>query len=170
MRESEKKETYEAAIDMLTEAVIAKVQPDNPVPYARKVRADLADRHYSHARDLFAEYGDLTADELRGLLYDIDHPTAPSPTPTVRYYTDRNECPTCGGRGGGGWLQCVDRDGHGLTPDLVPCPTCASERHRVHERRTLVDTEDRDGLYASHAGSVEYQREHRPALRGSEDA
>jgi Zn-finger nucleic acid-binding protein len=167
MRESDKKQAYEAAIDMLTEAVVAKAQPANPVPYARSVRADLLERHRTNARDLFAEYGDLTADELRGLLYDIDHPAAPSPAPTVRYYTDHDECPTCGGRGGGGWLDCVERDEHGMTPDPVPCPTCAPERHRAYERRTLVQTEDREAEYAGHRSSVEYLREHRPALRHS---
>ena len=165
MREAEKKETYEAAIELYVSDVVAKAQPDHPVLYARKVRDDLSDRHRDNARNLFAEYGDLTADELRGLLYDIDHPTAPSPTPTVRYYTDRDECPTCEGRGGGGWLRVADRDDLGMTGDLVPCPTCAPDRHRAHERRTQVERDDRSDFYAGHAASVEYLREHRPELR-----
>ena len=158
MRESEKKETFEAAVELLVADAVAKGQPEHPVLYARKVRGDITERHRDNARNLFAEHGELTAEELRGLLYDIDHPAAPTPTPTVRYFTDHDECPTCEGRGGGGWLRLKDRDELGMTRDPVPCPTCAPERHRAFERRTLVETEDRDEDYAKYAAAVTAMR------------
>ena len=142
MRESEKRQVYETAIERLVDELVAKTQPDNPVPYARRIRQDLSARHYQHARDLFAEHGELTADELHTLLYALDHP-AVTTKPAVRYHNDLTECRTCGARGGGGWID-GDRDEHGLATDLVPCPTCAPDRHRRHQAQTTVELEDRD--------------------------
>lgn len=82
MRESEKRDVYNAAIEVLVARAVERKQPDNPDVYARCVRTDLGKRHYDRAVELFKAHGDLSADDLVTLLTPSKPAPEEPPNPT----------------------------------------------------------------------------------------
>lgn len=149
-----KRETFRAAVDLLVTREVNAAQPASPGAYAASVRARLLNDKRDDARALMEDQL-LTPERLAELLDDT--PEVAAPRPTVRYHDEKAGCSTCGCYGGGGWLQSDDRDDVGLLSDLIPCPACASDRHRLHAREHV--REDRGELFAKYAATIEHQRE-----------
>jgi len=134
MREDEKRDCFQAAIDQLADEAVANANPNHPGAYRATVRSNLATRHRIQARDLFAEHGELTPDELAVMLATTDLPTHAAKQPMRMAKRQRRDgCHTCGAYEGGGWLG-GDRMDDGTLPDAMPCPSCAVDRHRETQR------------------------------------
>lgn len=157
-----KRETFRLAVDLLVTREVERARPANPGAYAGSVRSRLLNDKRDLARALMEDSA-LTAEQLAEALDDT--PQVVAPPPTVRHVSERRGCATCGCYGGGGWLDSPDRDDLGMTVDLTPCPVCASDRHRLHDREHV--REDRADLHARHAVSVAAHRA--PSLRDPSD-
>lgn len=156
---SARADTYRAAVEILVEREVALARPNNPGAYAGSVRSRLLNDKRDLARALM-EHEIPTPEALAEALDDT--PDVPAPKPTVRHVSEREGCATCGCYGGGGWLDAPARDELGMTADLIPCPSCAADRHRLHAREHV--TEDRADVHAKHAVSVQAQRAIRAQL------
>ncbi len=161
MEPREKKEVFEEAIERMVDAAVLRANPASPHQYARTVRQDMRDRLRPIAKAAFDEHGTLTVDELHAIIDAAEHPPALA-APTVRLHADKNRCEHCGCYGGGGWLPSADRDELGMTPDLIPCPSCAADRHRLHAREHVA--EGRADMHSRHAVSVRSLRAIRAQL------
>ena len=157
--------TAKATIELLVAREKPHANVVNVDAWQTSIRNRYRTEHWDFLSDRLDVNPDLTADELAAEIFDAKAEADPRP-PTVRHHDDRVECPECGATNGGGWLESPDRDELGMTPDLVPCPKCAPDRHRLWQQKR--DQERRDEYHASHAASVQYLREHRPELKGSD--
>lgn len=149
-----KRETFRDAVEILVQREVAIARPSNPGAYAGSVRSRLLNDKRDLARALM-EDSIPTPEQLAEALDDT--PDAPEPAPTVRYHADTEACTECGCYGGGGWLPSDDRCDLGMVRDLMPCPVCAPDRHRLHARRHIA--EDRDDLHQRVADTIGRQRE-----------
>lgn len=144
--------TFRNAIEHMAEqALRTTTNVKNAEAWLIRVKGTMRADHYVRAMELLDQEPELDHYELASLLND--ERITPTPTPTVRHVADRAGCRTCGCYGGGGWMPSPDRDHDGMTPDLVPCPTCASDRHRRHE--IMNDVQERERLHNSHRAAVQ---------------
>lgn len=150
-------ETFRQAVEILVQREVNNARPANPGAYAGSVRSRLLNDKRDLARGLMED--ELPTPEQLAEALD-DTPDTPPPAPTVRYHSDKDTCPNCGCYGGGGWGLAPDRcEDAGTIPDLVPCPVCAVDRHRLHARAHVV--EDRAHLHETVALAIKAQREAR---------
>lgn len=75
MRENEKRDVFNQAIETLVARAVDQAKPKTPGAYAATTRADLRTRHYETARNIF-DVRDVTAPELVDLL---EPPSPPAP-------------------------------------------------------------------------------------------
>ena len=80
MRESEKRELFRAAIEVLVARKVAAKHPDDPGAYAGTVRADLLTRHRDNCRDILACVSDNDVMDAETLALMLEPVSTPPPS------------------------------------------------------------------------------------------
>lgn len=98
MRETEKRQAFHDAIELLVARAVTATRPSNPEGYACTVRADKATRHHATARLLFAERSGLDACTLADLLEPpvATEPEPPNPSATLQVWEGPERDPADG--------------------------------------------------------------------------
>ena len=98
MRETEKRQVFHDAIELLVARAVTATRPTNPDGYACTVRADKATRHHPTARVLFAERSQLDAATLADLLEPpvVAEPEPANPSSALTEWTGPERNPADG--------------------------------------------------------------------------
>ena len=155
---SDKKQVYAKAhrvVDLLRDRQIPGPEVVNREAWYGTVRNRLRTEHWDTIITKLETEPDCTAEALAETIAEA---SKPAPRPTVAPITNRHACRQCGCTGGGGWLDCGNRDDFGMTTDLVPCPTCAADRHRLHAMAVKIDEGERANERLRYASAITSQR------------